>query len=226
MTLKFLPAAIIVLFFVLPGFSQNSAENLLEKIELNFSLTGEPAPEDVGFEHPKSLWKLEYELRLTDSETLEKLGRCFRNEAKQFVCPIIRDKKLSKRIRRSSIRLAKGKFTRRPLSAAANREIAVPVQLAPEVIRIFNEARETVEKNPTFALFVKTKILTRTVSKEKFKQKSTVEGFNPLKTYVVRSENGQPEKPFDYWNVTKLFVNFTISRGEDGKFSDIRVFKN
>ena len=54
------------------SFAQDRAENLLEKVELKFSLSGDPTPENVGFGYRKSYWRLEYELVLTDSSTLIK----------------------------------------------------------------------------------------------------------------------------------------------------------
>ena len=198
--------------------AQNASDNLLEKVDLKFYLDGEPKPEDVGFDNPKSFWKLEYELGLTDSAELEKLGRCHRNEKRQLVCPIIRDKKLDKKIRKISMRIAKGKFTRKSLLSESNREVTIPIQLSPEVIEIFNQAANVYKKNPTFVLFVKTKASTKIASKTKFKRKFSTSGVHPLKSYAH-------EKDVIFWNVKSFGMALSITKSEDGTLRGFGIFR-
>ena len=78
---------LILSIFLLALFNavsaQNETLNLLEKVDLTFSLSGEPAPADVGFDNPKSSWKLKYELYLTDFAELEKIGRCQKGRVRE-----------------------------------------------------------------------------------------------------------------------------------------------
>ncbi len=187
------------------SLAQDSAENLLEKVDLGFSLSGEPTPESVGFDNSKSYWILEYELVLTDSFTLEKIGRCHRNETYQLDCPLNTSKKLNKQIRKISTRIAKGKFKKQGLLADSSRDIKVPIQLSAEVIDIFNKA-VTSNNNPTFVLFVKTKAFTKTSDKVKFKKKFSTSGVHPLKFY-------RSDKTFNnFWNIKIFGVSFNLQR--------------
>lgn len=202
-------------FFLFSLFNSVSAqtvsENLLEKLDLKFYLSGDPTPADVGFDNPKSSWKLNYELYLTDSNDLEKLGRCRRNEEKQLNCFMPTNKKLDKQIKKISVLITKGKFAKNQLASESNRDITIPIQLSPAIIEIYNQARNIYDKNPTFILFIKTKASTKTTTKQKFKKKLVTSRVFPLKTYAVK------DKSFDYWNVRSLLVGFTISKSEDGK---------
>lgn len=159
----------LVVFFT-PIFAQENA-SLLETVDLNFTLSGEPSAADVGFDNPKSSWSVKYDLYLIDFSELEKLGRCSRDEYERYVCPPVRDKKLDKRIRKNSLKISKGSFTHRSLAAEAKREVEIPVNLQPNVIQIYNQADVTPEKNPTLVLFVTTKVSTKNSARAKLKKK-------------------------------------------------------
>jgi hypothetical protein len=188
------------------AFAQEENGNLIERVDLYFSVTSEHTPAEVGFDNPKSYWSLEYELRLTDSATLEKIGRCHRNEEYKFVCPLDTGKKLDKKIRRVSSTITKGKFKKTGLLTDASRDIVIPLKLSPEVIDIFNKA-VTSENNPTFVLFVKSKIYTKTADKIKLKKKLvTSSNIRPLKFY-------RRDKTVEgYWNVKKIDLAFNVYR--------------
>lgn len=198
--------------------AQDTKINLIEKIDLHFSLSADPTPESVGFDNPKSLWEVEYELFLSDSFELEKLGRCYRNETYRFVCPNEASKKVNKQIRKSSMRIAGEKIVKRGPFSEADREISIPLQLSPEVIEIFNKAVRS-DSNPTFVLFVKTRTYVRTADKLKLKKKFSTSGVHPLKFYNL-------DKTFnDYWNVTKIGLSFGVRRTEDGKLLGPGIFR-
>ncbi len=215
----FISCLIWICLFAPFSLAQEATENLLEKVDLKFYLSGEPTAESVGFDNPKSYWIVEYELLLTDSATLEKIGRCHRTEEYKLFCPLNTGKKLDKQIRRISTRITKGKVKRKPLSPEATRDIEVPIQLSAEVIDIFNKAVAS-EHNPTFVLFVKTKAFTKTSDKVKFKKKAfTTSGIHPLKFY-------RKDKTVDgFWNVKTLGVSFIVFR-EGNTIKGFRIFRS
>ena len=197
----------LILISLLTTFSpaQGATENLLEKVSLNFSFVAEPTAESVGFDNPKSYWTLEYELVLTDSLTLEKIGRCRRTADYKFECPLNKNKKLDKQIRKISTRIVKSKFKKKELLSDSNREVEIPIQLSAEVIDIFNKAASS-DNNPTFVLFAKTKAFTKTSEKVKFKKKFSTSRVYPLKFY-------RSDKTFDnFWNVKNLGYSFGVRR--------------
>ncbi len=204
--------AVLFVFFICANLAsaQNTSDNLLEKVELRFSLNGEPAPVDAGFDNPKSFWKLKYELYLTDFAELEKIGRCRKDELGKHICLPNNDKKLDKRIRQSSTKIIKGNFTKKFLLNEANREVVIPVNLEPNIIEIFNQAVKVAAKNPTFVLFVTTKASTKNSAKAKFKKKYSTSGVKPLKT-------ASSNKTFEYWNVKNLSLNLTITKEENNQ---------
>ena len=210
MNRKLLSILFVPFLFVVSTFAQITQENLLDKVELRFSLNGEPNPVDVGFDNPKSFWKLNYELYLTDFTELEKIGRCEKDEFLRHICPLNYDKKLDKRIRKSSTKITKGSFTRKSLLTEANREVIIPINLQPNIVEIFNQATKVSDKNPTFVLFVNTKASTKNSAKAKFKKKYSTNGVNPLK---FASSNETRE----YWNIRNLSLNLTITKGENGQ---------
>jgi len=199
-----------IFLFSVSIFAQTAQENLLDKVELKFSLNGEPTAADVGFDNPKSSWKLKYELYLTDFAELEKIGRCKKDELGKHICLPNYDKKLNKKIRKNSIKIKKGSFIRKSLSNEANREVIIPVNLLPEIIETFNQAVKVPEKNPTLVLFVNTKASTKNSAKAQFKKKYSTSGVNPLKS-SMSNEN------FEYWNIKNLSLNLTIYKREDGQ---------
>lgn len=199
------------------SFAQNSTENLIEKVDLVFSLSGDPTPESVGFNNLKSYWNLEYELVLTDSAALEKIGRCQRTEDYKLNCPLNTNKKLDKKIRRISTRIAKGKFKKKPLLSNSNRDVEISTLLSAEIIDIFNKAVNS-EANPTFVLFVKTKAFTRTSDKVKFKKRISTSGVHPLKFY-------RSDKTFEgFWNIKKLGVFLSLER-DGNTIKGFRIFR-
>lgn len=208
-----------IVLLAAPALAQNSAENLLESVELHFSMPAEPSPEKVGFDNPKSFWKLQYELVLSDSFVLEKIGRCNRTPEYRLNCHLNYDKKLTRKMRKGTIPLAKGAFVKRGPMSESDREIVIPVRLSPEVIDIFNKSVGNDGVNPTFLLFVKTKASTRTADKAKFKKKLTTEGIHPLKFYFSN------KKFSDYWNVKRLGLSLGLTRGEDGTIRGFHIFR-
>lgn len=207
--------ALIVMIFCLSltglAFSQEAENNLLEKVDIRFSLDGDPTPDDAGFSDPKSNWKIEYQLYLSDWDELKKLGRCGLRETPDSLayCSGAIDKKFDKRLKKVSRFMAKGKLVRTQLSNDANREIIETVNFSPEVINAFNDAAKVYEKNPVFVFFVKTSLKTRTPNGKKFKKKTMAEGLHSLKIYKI-------DKTFDYWNLAKLSYSLTISKDKDG----------
>lgn len=198
--------------------AQDAAENLLEKVSLKFSLSGEPTPESVGFNKPESYWILEYELVLSDSLTLEKIGRCHRTETYKLDCPLNTSKKLDKQIKKISTRIAKSKFKKKELLSDSNRDVDIPIQLSAEVIDIFNKA-VTSDNNPTFVLFVKTRAFTKISDKVKFKKKFSTSGIHPLKFY-------RADKTFNnFWNIKFFGVSFSLQR-EDDKIRGFGIFRH
>lgn len=215
---------------ILNSFSaaQNATENLIEKVDLKFSLTGEPTPEKVGFGNRRSYWKLYYELVLTDSLRLEKIGRCKRTEEYKLSCPLDTAGKFDKEIRRVSSRIAKGKFKKKGLLLELNREVVIPIKLSREVIDIFNKAVNS-DDNPTFIFFVKTKAFTKIVSKSKFgnKYSTTFKFKNNFSTSMVRPLKAyHRDRTFKlFWNVRSFGMSFGIYRDEDCIVRGFRPFK-
>lgn len=211
MRLKALIVAIFCLCLITPAFSQEAENNLLEKVEIRFSLDGDPAPEDVGFNDSKSIWKIEYQLYLSDWDDLQKLGRCGVRQAPDSppYCEHTVDKKLNKKVKKVSRLMSKGKFTRTQLYLESNREILEPVKFSPEVINAFNEAAKVYAKNPVYVFFVKTSIKTKAPNGKNFQKKFMTEGLHSLKIYKA-------DKTFDYWNLAKLSYWLTIAKEKDG----------
>lgn len=208
MNRKFLSIPFAILLFAISSFAQERAENLLEKTELNFALSADADSQDVGFENPKSSWKVKYELFLTDFAELEKLGVCSRDAEGRHICLPIREKKLNKRIKKKSSKLRAGNFVRKNLSTESNRSVVVPVNLAPNVIETFNQAKKLPEKNPTFVLFVTEKISVKNSANLKLKQKNSRIGINNLK-------NAMSNQNFEYWNISCLLVRSSIAKFGD-----------
>ncbi len=214
----FFICSIWIILLVQFSSAQDATENLLEKIDVKFILNVEPTPESVGFDYRKSYWKVEYQLYLTDSQALEKLGRCKRDENYRLDCPLNPTKKVDEDIRKTSIRIAKGKFKKKPLSSNSNREVTIPIQLSAEVIDIFNKAR-TSDNNPTFVLFVKSKVFTGVLYQAGFGNKlsNNFRFKNDYSTSIVRPlKIYNKDKTFrDFWNVGTFGVSSTLVRAED-----------
>lgn len=208
MKLKLIPITLLVLFTTLSIFSQEI--NLLETTNLNFFLSGEPNPQDAGLDNPKSYWKVKYELYLTDFSELETLGLCRRDEANRHICERIYDKKFDKPIKKKSIKITKGSFSRKTLSAQTNREVVIPVNLPLNAIEIFNQAVKLPEKNPTFVLFFTQRVSVKNSANAKLKDKFSSRGIKQLKTAVSN-------QTFEYWDVKNLSTNLTILKREGGQ---------
>lgn len=217
MNLKLLPILFATFLAAVSAFAQSAQENLLEKVELRFTLEGEPTPKDVGFDNPKSYWKLKYELYLTDFAELEKMGRCRTDDLGRGICLPVYNKKLDKTIKKNSALIKKGGFSKKSLSHQANREITVPVYLQPEFIEVFNLAVKIPAKNPTFVLFINAKASTKNSSKARFKKKYAIEGVKPLK-FAGSNETKE------YWNIKVLSLSLTITKDENGRLYGFNGF--
>lgn len=199
-----------ILIFAASAFAQTARENLLENVEIKFTLESEPTPRDVGFDNPKSFWKVKYELYLTDFSEIEKLGLSKTHNDLKYVPSIVRDNSRNKRIKKRSMKIANGNFTQKTLANEASREIAVPVNLPPNVIEIYNQAAKAPEKNPTFVLFVTEKVSVKNAAGAKLKQRYSITGFRPLKHASSNRTGG-------YWNVKNISLNIGVAKREDGK---------
>lgn len=202
----------LLFLFAISALAQQPPENLLEKTELTFYIEAEPTIADAGFNNPKSSWKIEYQLYLTDRAELTKIGRCGAGETEQEKkgCSHTVNQKPDKRIKKISVLLSKKKYKRNNLAADSNRKIVETVNFSPEVIETFNQAAKVYEKNPTFVLFVKVSVSTKNAAKAKLKKKYMTEGIHWLKIYNFEG------KPFDYWNVSKLSFGSRVVKENDG----------
>lgn len=207
---KTLPTLLLIFWFALSSVAQTTTKNLLEETNLHFFLEGKPTPQDVGFDNPKSFWKAKYELYLTDFSELEKLGICKTDEASRHVCQTVKDKKQNKQIKKKSLKISKGSFTRHSLSSEANRQVTVPVSLPPNVIEIYNQATKIPERNPTFILFIIEKVLVTNSAGKKLKDKYSITGIRNLK-------NATSNRDFDYWDVRNSSLTISIVRQENGR---------
>lgn len=210
MNCKLLPILLVVLLLSLTGFAQSKQENLLEETNLQFFLEGEPTPQDVGFDNPKSYWKVNYELYLTDFSEMEKLGLVKTENGLKYIAPIVQNKRNNKRIKKKSTKILKGNFTKKSLLSEANREVIIPVNLPPDVIQIYNQAAEIPEKNPTFVLFIAEKIFVKNSAKTKLKYKYFLTDFSSLK-------HSGSNKTGEYWNVKIMSLRVKIYKTNDGK---------
>lgn len=207
---KSLLILLAIFLFTLSSVAQTTTKNLLEETNLHFFLEGEPTAQDVGFDNPKSSWKVRYELYLTDFSELEKSGICKRDEAGRHICQTVEDKKQNKRIKKKSSKISKGSFARQSLSSEANRQVTVPVKLSPNVIEIYNQAVKIPERNPTFILFVTEKISVTNSDSSKLKEKYSITGIQNLK-------NAMSNKTFEYWDVKNISLKISIVRESSGQ---------
>lgn len=193
-------------------------EHLIDKVELDFELFGDPETADVGFGDPESYWKLEYELMLTDFSELQKLGRCRQLENLHLYCPLSNDKKTVKKIRKISLPVATGQFDKKGQLPEDARRVRIPLPLTAQIIEIYNRA-ETGENNPTFVLYVRTKAKTKNAAGAKFKKKTWTSEFRPLKFY-------NQDKTFGFWNVTNIGISFGIFQKDDGRLYGFSFFRH
>lgn len=230
MTKKYLSATLLVFFFAFavsaqtPGISHpTSAPNLLEKIELKFNLTGMPTPEEVGFDNRKSSWKLKYELLLSDEKTIAALTskayvNCKDSDATYQKCVTKTNKKLDREYRKVALFVSRAAFVKNTLLSSAEREILVPVNFSPDVIRVFNEAAAQSAANPVFLLQIKSKVTGKTSTGEKIKYKTTTRFQYPLK--FIRSDGS-----YEFYNITIFGASVGIDRKPDGGFS-YSIYRN
>ena len=210
MSEKSLPILLFIFLFALSSAAQTATENLLEETNLHFFLEGEPTAKDVGFDNPKSFWKVKYELYLTDFSELEKLGICKRDEEGRHICQTVKDKKTNRKIKKKSSKISKGSFVRQSLASEANRQVTIPVNLPANVIEIYNQATKIPERNPTFILFVTEKISVKNSAGKKLKEKYAVTGIQNLK-------NAMSNKTFEYWDVKNLSLTISIFKQSNGQ---------
>jgi hypothetical protein len=211
MRLNILLILLITLLCVVSTVAQNAKENLLEKVDLTFYVEGIPTIESVGFNNPKSSWKIEYQLYLSDWNSLKKLGRCGvkdEGSSKEYCSPTVKQK-LDKRIKKIAVLVSKGKFSRNRLSVESNTRIVETVNLTPQVIEIFNQASQIYENNPVFVFHVKTKVSTKNSAGKKLKGRYMTEGLHWLKIYKL-------DKSFDYWNIAKLSFGIRVVESRNG----------
>jgi hypothetical protein len=198
-----------------PTAASGDSSNLLERVTLKFDVEAIPQPADIGFDNPKSSWKLEYELRLSDEKTVDgwqfgAYAACLKNTPGYQKCVAKANKKLNKKFKKSALLIIKGKFQNVPLLPASNREMSVPVNFTPEVINIFNRAAQSKE-NPIFLLHIKSKVSAKTSGKVKVKYKTEIGFQYPLK---LQRKDGS----FDYYNITSFGATVRIIK-EDNKFT-------
>ncbi|HEX8247597.1 MAG TPA: hypothetical protein VF599_05430 [Pyrinomonadaceae bacterium] len=210
MNRKILPILLTVFLFAFSSFAQNPTGNLLENTNLHFFLLGDPAPQDVGFDNPKSSWKVKYELYLTDFSEMKKLGLSRSDNNREFLLPITRNKSYNQRIKKKSTKISQGIFTKKLLSNESNRQAVIRINLPPDVIEIFNQATKIPERNPTFVLFVTEKVSVKNSAQAKLKEKYLITGFRPLK-------HAASNQTFDYWDVRNISFTTRIVKQENGQ---------
>jgi hypothetical protein len=111
---------ILLFVFLLLSTQIAFAQNPTDKIQLNFDLRGQPKLEDVGFDAPKSKWKVTYFLRLVDKETTRKNTRSLED---------IQKKKKKKKNNKLGVNLYKGNFVKTNLSSEANRSYSITIPI-------------------------------------------------------------------------------------------------
>ncbi len=200
---------LLTLIFTTSIFSQTSQENLLENVEIKFTLLGDPTPKDVGFDNPKSYWKVKYELYVTDFSEPEKLGLSGVNGGYKYLTPVIENKKLNKQIKKKSTRILKGGFTKKMLLTEANREIVIRVNLPQNIVEIFNQAKNT-GKNPTFVIFNTQKVYVKNSAEIELKRKQFFIDFLPLK--MIRDD-----RQMKYRDFSNMYLTTKITKRENGE---------
>ncbi len=201
---------ILTLILTSSIFSQTTQENLLENVEIKFTLQGEPNPQDVGFDNPKSSWKVKYELYLADFSELEKLSLSKTDKGFKFIPPIIQNKSRNKQIKKKSSKILKGGFTKKSLLNEANREVIIPVKLSPQVVEVFNQASTVPDKNPTFILFVTEKVSVKNSANAKLRDKYRIVGFSSVK-------HDLSDQTVDDYNVKNISLTIKIIKQENGQ---------
>lgn len=200
----------ISLICALNAFTQTSQTNSLDKINLSFRLEADPSVKDVGFDNPKSYWKVKYEIFVADFAELEKIGKCGYVEGRSIKnCSNNTDKKLDKKIRKMAQLVKKGKFSTNQLEKDENRNPLKIIELSPQAIAVFREAKKNSDKNPVLITYISSKISTKNSSGAKLKKKYETEGFNWWKTY-------KSDKTIEFRNFEKVTYHLVLQKSEDG----------
>lgn len=202
--------AALIFITTLFTFNSLSQENDFDKLNLTFQLEGEPTIEEVGFDNPKSSWKVKYEVFVADFAELEKLGKCGYVEGRSIKnCSNLTDKKLDKKIRKMATRIGTGKLSQNQLSKDENRKLIRTLELPLKAFNIFQEARQIYEKNPVLIIYISSKISTKNSSGNKLKKRYETEGFNWWKIYNA-------DKTIEYRDLAKLTYHLVVQKTKDG----------
>lgn len=210
--MKYFAALILLIcFFVNQQNSQTINTESFDKVNITFLLEAEPTIEVVGFDNPKSSWKVKYEIYVTDFAELEKLGKCGFVEGRSIKnCSNLTDKKLDKKIKKIAYRIAKGKFSQNQLAKEENRKFFRPFSLDQNAINIFREAKQFREKNPVLIVYVSSKISTKNSEGAKLKKSYETEGFNWWKIHNTDST-------IEYKDIDKMTYHLVVRKLDDGK---------
>ena len=198
----------------------NQSEDTINCVKLNFLLDPLSPLSEIGFDNPRSMWKVEYQLYLTQISELKKMGRCHYDDLNRFICPLIIKKKERKKfkkkiIKAKSVLIYKGAFKRNNLNEESNRNFALFVPLAPEIIKIINESQDS-ETNPVFVLFTKIKFNLKNSQKKRFKETREGDREFPLRAYL----EGKKYNTF-YLNKKEITVGHGISISPGGRIFSI-----
>ena len=213
----------------IPASAQNRYINLDDKVNQNGDLINyvridfllEPLLplSEIGFDNPQSNWKVEYEVFLTETSELEKIGRCQRDEFHRFICPLIIEKKDRQKYRRQIksklVKIYQGSFDRNNLAEESNRDFEMLIPLSPEIVKILNNAK-TSESNPAFVLFSKIKFNLKNSQNQKFKETREGDGVLPLKAY----HEGKKYSTFDL-NRKEITVGWAITKSPGGRIISV-----
>jgi len=214
--IKSISLLFLIAFLALTVLSQPVKEVSFNKIDITFQLEADPTIEAVGFDNPKSSWKVRYEIYVTDLSELEKLGKCGFIEGRTIkTCSNLTDQKLDKKIKKSAHRISKGKFSQKRLSEIGNRKILRSITLTPKGIEIFQEALKVAAKNPVLIVYVDSQISTKNSAGAKLKSKYKVEGFNWWKTIDSNKKTGY----FDFSKATYVMI---VEKNQDNSLQ-VRV---
>lgn len=173
---------------------QEKLESPYDEINLRFALDGLPAPEDVGFDNPKSYWKFSYELRfLDDARILDKDYKPFKENQNESSGERLKrieksNKQYDKPWKKVGVRVIKGKIKKSQLFPETNREIIIPVKLSPQIMDALASAN-IANKFPAFRIQIKGEIYSKTKTNLKLKQKFSEAYTCPTKMIV----KGKPE---------------------------------
>lgn len=197
----------IALIFTLNAFSQTDS---FDKLNITFQLEAEPTNEDVGFDNPKSSWKVKYEVYVADFAELEKLGKCGYDQTRSIRnCSNLTDKKLDKKIRKMATRIGTGKFSQNQFSKDENKKLLRTLTLPLKAVNIFQEAKQFTERNPVLIIYISSKISTKNSAGNKLKKRYETEGFNWWKIY-------NEDKTIEYRDLAKLTYHLVVQKNKDG----------